>query len=249
LCSQVTDRKNEAAAAENLKAIEDKLKNYASTQAENTKKVMQRMSAGSDTGLMSTCWKAWGDFIVDYKKNKETEDAVKEAEAKVAEFMKQKKAGATGVLDRMNAATDSGLVEHIMSTWAAQFVEDKKAKQMEEMMNGQNAKFAAFAARNKGSAQSAGMKATEIRDYGYINHAFLLWTEFAKMEKLMRHYAARVDGKKAQLQGLQSMFRTFATQLETGIKETPRDGKVRTGDKKKTLSKSDQTASLPNIHK
>jgi len=62
---------------------------------------------------------------------------------------------------------------------------------------------------------------------------------------LLRYYNNRMDAKKYQLHSLQTMFRTFATQLESGLKDgTPRDAAPQ-----KKLSKSDQTVSLPDIHK
>merc|ERR1719456_470509 len=118
-------------------------------------------------------------------------------------------------------------------------------------MNGANSKFASFSEKNKMGAMSAGEKATAVKEYGLVIHAILLWIDVTKTERLLRYYGNRVEHKKHQLQGLQSMFRNFANQLETGLKEgTPRDAAA-LGDRKgssKKLSKSDQTVSLPNIH-
>jgi hypothetical protein len=192
-------------------------------------------------------------WLVEYKKDKETEDAVKAAEAKVAAFMKQKSEGAKGIIDKMNSSTNSGLVEHVMSTWAAFFKDLKKAAEMEALINGNAAKFASFSARNKQGAMSAGEKAQAIKEYGLINHAMLLWAEVTKVERMLRYYQTRVEGKKQQLQGLQGMFKNFATQLESGLKEgTPRDFgavKDKKSGSKSGLSKSDQTVSLPDINK
>jgi len=165
--------------------------------------------------------------------------------------MKQKSEGAKSIIDKMNAATDGGLVEHVMSTWATFYNDKKKAEEMEKLINGNAAKFASFSARNKQGAMSAGEKAQAIKEYGLVNHAVLLWSEVTKVERMLRYYQNRVEGKKQQLQGLQGMFRNFASQLETGLKEgTPRDfGAVK--DKKSggsKMSKSDNTVSLPNIH-
>merc|ERR1719399_1915831 len=44
------------------------------------------------------------------------------------------------------------------------------------------------------------------------------------------------------------MFKNFANQLETGLKE-PDDGLSLYGPAKKKMVKSDQTVSLPDIHK
>merc|ERR1711977_299289 len=96
-------------------------------------------------------------------------------------------------------------------------------EEMEAILNGANSKFGAFSERNKAGAMSAGEKATAVKEYGLLNHSILLWTEFCRVERLLRYYQNRVEHKKHQLQGLQSMFRNFASQLETGLKEgTPR---------------------------
>merc|ERR1719146_277275 len=198
---------------------------------------------------MDVCLECWKKWLEEYKKNKHEEDAVKAAEAKVAAFMKQKSEGAKGVIDRMNAATDSGLVEHVISTWVQYFKDKLKAEEMEAILNGANSKFGAFSERNKAGAMTAGQKATAVKEYGLLNYSILLWTEYCKVERLLRYYSTRMDGKKHQLQGLQTMFRNFANQLETGLKEgTPRDVAAVKDKKSGRLSKSDNTVSLPNIH-
>merc|ERR1711904_361982 len=160
-----------------------------------------------------------------------------------------KSEGAKGVIDRMNAATDSGLVEHVISTWVQYFKDQKKAEEMEAILNGVNNKFGAFSERNKAGAMSAGQKATAVKEYGLLNHSLCLWSEYCKVERLLRYYSNRMDGKKHQLQGLQTMFRNFATQLESGLKDgTPRDAaSIKNGSKK--MSKTEGSVSLPNIHK
>merc|ERR1712193_84201 len=110
----------------------------------------------------------------------------------------------------------------------------KKAEEMEALINGANSKFGAFSERNKMGAMSAGEKATAVKEYGLYIHAMLLWADVTKTERLLRYYSNRVEHKKHQLQGLQTMFRTFATQLETGLKEgTPRtSASIQNGSKK-----------------
>merc|ERR1719473_517212 len=102
--------------------MEAKMKEQAGKNKENTKSVLMRNLAASDNMLCDTCLEAWKSWLVDYKKNKETEDAVKLAEQRVEAFMKSKSEGAKGIIDRMNSASDSGLCEHVMSTWAQFFL-------------------------------------------------------------------------------------------------------------------------------
>merc|ERR1719214_394014 len=104
-----------------MKAMEAKLAGQMGAQAENTKKVMARMSSGSDNALLTVVIGSWVKYVEEYKKNKEQEDAVKAQEKAMEEYMKKKKDDAKAVLDKMNTATDSGLVEHVVSTWVQHF--------------------------------------------------------------------------------------------------------------------------------
>merc|ERR1719236_279147 len=131
LCKEPQQRKADEEAAKKLAEIEAKLAAQAGKNKDNAKAVLMRNLASGDNMLMDVCIEAWKGWLADYKKNKESEDAVKAAEAKVAAFMKSKKDGAASVIDRMNAATDSGLVEHVISTWIQAYKDDKKAQEME----------------------------------------------------------------------------------------------------------------------
>merc|ERR1719420_350727 len=248
ICLPLTQRKAEEENAKKMAEMEAKLAATMAKGKENAKAVLMRNLASGDNMLMDVCMEAWKDWLVEYKKNKESEDAVKVAEAKVAAFMKNKSEGAKGIIDKMNSATDSGLVEHVISTWIQYRKDEKKAQEMEAMLNGADAKFGAFGARNKAGAMSAGQKATAVKEYGLVIHAWLLWSEVTKVERLLRYYQNRMEGRKHQLQGLQTMFRNFASQLETGLKDgTPRDVSLKNGKGK--MSKNEQSVSLPNIHK
>merc|ERR1719310_527002 len=250
LCKEPQQRKADEEAEKKLKEIEAKLAAQAGKNKDNAKAVLMRNLAQGDNMLMDVCLEAWKGWLADYKKNKDTEDAIKAQEAKVAEFMKNKSDGAKSVIDKMNAATDSGLVEHVISTWVQYWNDLKKAAEMEAILNGANSKFAAFGERNKAGAMSAGQKATAVKEYGLLVHSMLLWTEVTKVERMLRYYGNRIEGRKHQLQGLQTMFRNFATQLETGLKDgTPRDGGAIKNGSSKKLSKNEQSVSLPNIHK
>merc|ERR1719171_2993426 len=81
---EVQETKREAGSQDAMKAMEAKLAAHSAAQTESTKKVMTRMSAGSDTSLMTLVFSNWVQFIEDYKKNKEMEDAVKAQEQAMA---------------------------------------------------------------------------------------------------------------------------------------------------------------------
>jgi len=216
---EVQETKREAGSQDAMKAMEAKLAGHSAAQAENTKKVMARMSAGSDSALLTLVVSSWVQYIADYKKNKETEDAVRAQEKQMQEFLAQKKEGAKAVLDKMNASTDSGLVEHVMSTWAQAFKEDQQARKMEHLMAENEARFGALNGRQKDNAKGVMSRVNEQMELNCLLKHFSSWATDTKLERIMRHYNSKMEGKKQQLQSVQHLFKSFATQLDQGLKE------------------------------
>jgi hypothetical protein len=240
----VMETRRECGSQDAMNAMEAKLASASKEQTENTKKVMARMSAGSDQALLTVVLTGWKQFLEDYKKNKDQEDAVKAQEKAMEEFMKQKKDGAKQVLDKMNSATDSGLVEHVISTWVQAYKDDKEARRMEEIMAENEAKFGALNGRQKDNAKGVMNRVNEQMDLNLMLKHFCAWSTDTKLERIMRHYNAKMDGKKQQLQSVQHLFRNFATQLDQGLKgegDSARDSSSR--------RKGKDEFSLPEIGK
>merc|ERR1719217_1297317 len=237
---EVKETKNEAGSQAEMKAIEAKLAGFAAAQAENTKKVMTRMSAGSDLGLLSVVMGSWKQWLEDYKKNKDQEDAVKAQEAQVAEFLAKKKEKAQSIIDKMNASTDSGLVEHVVSTWCQMYSDNKKAAELERVMIEQQEKFAALNGRQKDNAKGVMSRVNEMMALNLMLRHFTMWALDAKMERTMRYYNTKMENKKAQLSSVQTLFKTFASQLDQGLKEDKKGDSGR---------REDGSVSLPDIHR
>merc|ERR1719321_1366824 len=88
---EVQETKREAGSQGAMAAMEAKLASASAAQTENTKKVMARMSAGSDNAILQLTLSAWKQFIEDYKKNKDQEDAIKAQEKAMEEFIEDYK--------------------------------------------------------------------------------------------------------------------------------------------------------------
>jgi len=240
---EVQETKREAGSQESLKAMEAKLASASAAQTENTKKVMARMSAGSDSALLTVVFSSWVQFITDYKKNKGEEEAIRAQEKAMEDFMKQKKEGAKAVLDKMNASTDSGLLEHVMSTWGQHYKDEKDAKKMEDMMAANEARFGALNGRQKDNAMGVQNRVNEQMDLNLMLKMFCAWATDTKLERIMRHYNSKMDSKKQQLQSVQHLFKNFATQLDQGLKEGDSARGSRRGQK------DDGSVQLPDIQK
>merc|ERR1719183_2534221 len=127
------------------------------------------------------------------------EDAVKAQEQQIAEYMAKKKDEAKGVLDRMNSATDSGLIEHCMSSWAENYTSNKKAKQLESLMADNEAKFASLNGRQKDNAKGVMGRVNEELDLNLMLKMFAAWALDSKLERVMRHYNSKMESNQNQL--------------------------------------------------
>lgn len=237
-CCEETRRECGSQAAMN--AMEEKLAASSAAQMENTKKVMNKMAAGSDGALLKVVFTSWIQWLADYKKNKDEEEAIRAQEKQMEEFMKAKKDGAKAVLDKMNASTDSGLLEHVISTWGQHYKDEKEAKKLEEMMAANEARFAGLTGRQKDNAMGVQQRVNEQMDLNVMLKHFSAWATDTKLERIMRHYNSKMEGKKQQLQSVQHLFKNFATQLDQGLKE---------GDSARDSRRKKDEFSLPEIQK
>jgi hypothetical protein len=223
LVGEVTEKKDREAKDGEMSELNAKMSAFSKDQAAKSKKVLSRMNAGTDQGLLSMCLTAWVQHCEEYKKNREFEDAVKREEQKIAEFMKKQNEGAKGVLSRMSQATDSGLIQQCFTGWVDVFNEQKKSNELKEKMNANTAKFATFSNRNKASAKSGMSRHAELQEQGSLIVIFKLWLKEVKVERMRRWAKDKNIKKKNQLLGVKGLFRNFANELEAGLKEgTPR---------------------------
>jgi len=243
----VEEGKWTAENGDKIRQMETQLQNFKSSQADNTKKVLGRMTGDGDAALVDMCLKAWINFRLDYLKDKEANDAVRAAEGKVQAFMKGHQENAKGLLDKMSSGTDSGLVNNVISAWVQQYAEDKRERELEEVLNSANNKFSEFSDRNSSNAKSVMERARmHLEEMVYRRH-WNAWRLYARMEATEFMYRAKIEAKKQQLYGVQQMFRQFAAQLEAGMKEQD-SARELYKRRTKTMTKSDATVSLPDIH-
>jgi len=248
----VVEAKFKISSAAEVEAMEARLKAAADHQAASAKKVLARCGAASEQGLRDMCFHEWVAFHQDYLKNKELEDAVKEEERRIKEFMKSHSENAQGLLNNMHAATETGLLHECLTAWNEYYKEEKAANEYAELMQAQGGRFGAFGERNKKGAQSVMERAHEHNLIMLYLKVFGAWRLDTKIEQLLKVHQGRIDGKRQQLVAVQQMFRNFAKQLESNIQsggDSNRDLALGPPSKYKSKSaKPDGSVSLPDIH-
>eukprot|EP00747_Dinoflagellata_sp_TGD_P163974 gnl/TRDRNA2_/TRDRNA2_183279_c0_seq1.p1 gnl/TRDRNA2_/TRDRNA2_183279_c0~~gnl/TRDRNA2_/TRDRNA2_183279_c0_seq1.p1 ORF type:complete len:543 (-),score=152.58 gnl/TRDRNA2_/TRDRNA2_183279_c0_seq1:128-1756(-) len=230
---EVEEKKSKAALADEVAALEAKLKGAADASTANTKKVLARMSADNDAGLVHLVFDAWLQFRKDYLANFEMEEALKAAEGKVAAFMKSQSEGAKKVLGNMSAGSDSALMQMCLKGWYDYYQEKAQAAAFQDALGGANSKLAGFSSRNKDSAMSAMQRLKEATTEQEILVVWMPWKKIAKLERIRRNGKEKNERRKKQLNGVKGLFKNFATELEQSIKEgTPRESSTGTPGKK-----------------
>jgi hypothetical protein len=220
---ELKDKANRIAKEAEMKALEERMSKFTADQSAKSKAVMGRMNAGSEDGLKSLCIQAWIQAMAEAKKNAEFEEAVKAEEAKLKAFQEKQKEGATGVLNRMSSASESGLLQTVLTAWIEVFTEQKKAYEMEELLAGAGGKFGSFSDKNKKGAMNITERAALAQDTGTLIVIFSYWKREMLVERMRRYAREKNNKKKQQLVGVKGLFKNFANELEAGLKEgTPR---------------------------
>merc|ERR1719420_96367 len=110
----------------------------------------------------------------------------------------------------------------IIVAWLDVLKEEKEARRMDELMAQNEAKFKSLNMKQKGNAKSVASRCHQQEEENMIMAFFYAWSTEARTEHVIKHYGGKLDAKKNQLDAVQTMFRSFANQLEQGIGNTPR---------------------------
>lgn len=234
--------------AANVAALQGKLTGLQKSQAEASKKMLSRMNGNNSTALMGLAWQAWQSFHADYAKDKELEDQVKAAEARIAEMLKAKGDGAKKVMSSMGGGSDLGIMKIHLDAWKTLWEDAKKENELAEALQKAQAKRDGFCARGKKGAKSVMERAKQHMDAMLLLKLLNCWKMETSVEATLRKYHLKVDAKRSQLVQVQQMFRGFSSQLERGLREGESARDHGTNRSKRSLGKSEGTVSLPDIH-
>mmetsp|Transcript_32377 Transcript_32377/g.58835 ORF Transcript_32377/g.58835 Transcript_32377/m.58835 type:complete len:578 (-) Transcript_32377:119-1852(-) len=238
-------RKEDDALAEKVNLLSEKVAAAQSAQKENTKKVMERMGAASDAGLLQMALTGWIQEHLNEKKEKEKQAVIAEAEERIQEFLKGKSESAKKMLQAAGGGTDTGLLHQALSGWKQVWEDAKKEAELEAALNDKSSELQAFGLRTKAAGSSAMERSKHYSEQMLLMQTFYNWKMDWSMEMTLKGYHAKIEAKRQQLMGVHQMFRSFATQLESGLKGSDSDRSF----KRRDLVKSEHSLSLPEIHK
>jgi len=216
---EVIDFKVEEEARKEAAELEEKLKGFSDAASKNAKSVLARMNAGNASVLLSNAFTGWSAVIEEDKKQREMEDKVREAEKRFAEFQSRQKDGAKGVLGGMQASSEQGLIAMCFNGWKTTVQEEKEQIRLQEQMAEKAAAMNQFGAKGKMTAKAEMERMQMTLDSTLLLMIFHSWKREAKLERMKRYGQAKNNARKQQLHNVKGLFKNFATELETGLKE------------------------------
>jgi len=229
-----------------MKGYEDELLKRKAEQASRMKTMVQTMAAGSDSGLKVTAFNAWRGELQELKQERCFDKKVAEVKVALQKRSQDHKSRTLIVLAKVAAETDATLMQMVFKTWSKHWQEIKQSTNWAELLQTANSKLSTFGARNAKSAGIVMGKASAMIDEMLVLKVFNCWKLETRLQHVARSQQSVIEGKRAQLQNVHTMFRSFAMQLEDTAKDLQRSHKSKS--ERKMLSKSDGTVSLPNIH-
>jgi hypothetical protein len=227
--------------------LEEAQKRFADAQQnakDASKSVMARMSSGNDKTLLSLCWQSWHACLDELRKDKEIDALAKQSEQQFKDFMKNKNEQARGVLDRMAGSSDSGLLHNVLTYWYEDVKDEKRAREMESITQGHEARFKSLNQKQKANAKSVASKSNDLEEECFMMMFWYAWSTEASVQRVIRNYGSKLDQKKQQLDAVQTMFKSFANQLEQGIGNTPRSQRKSQRSKGGAGSEVESTAAV-----
>lgn len=214
---------------ENGTAVQDmhrKIQLLKDKQSASAKQFVAKALFTSERGLYFLCMKAWLSFSEEYKREKDVEERVKNAEKKMQDIIRNKAGSTLSVLRTFGRVSATGLKQGMFMAWVHYVGEERAVAEMEEQITRANLNFVTCAHRSRKLANSAmhrSQVALERMDVLKVMHA---WRHETRMAGIMHNHHSHLNAKRQQLAGVQQMFKNFAVQLETNLKtgsDTDRD--------------------------
>lgn len=240
-------RKEDDETSLQVTTLQNKLSSVQEKQSVSAKKVMDRIAGVYSEGLLEeafVCWLHWHD---DERKLKEFSETDKRAMERINTFMEAKSDHAKKViLAAVGGDTDGGCVLQAFKAWISFWQDAKQSAELNAKIAAEESNLTMFATVRTDASGKLLKNSTYFLEECIMMKCFFEWRSEWKTEKLLKMYHAKVEAKKQQLVGVQQMFKSFATQLEGGLKSAEKDSFREFAQKR--LSR-DMSVSLPDIHK
>jgi len=256
----VLQQKAEAWTADRVQALQITIGRTAKDMCSKLKQVMMRMLLDYQGASTSAAFAAWVQFSEAYKKDKDFEDSVKKFEGQMKAYMEKKKEDAKLMLSRVSAATDTGLLQQSFMAWTGYAFDGKKLRELEDQVDGNDDSVVYIKTVHREIGSSVSGLAGDQIDLNSMYQCWMAWQIEAKTKRIDKYYSVKIDSKRKQLASVQMLFKSFAEELDAGLKDIDKEAagdsseRLHQKSKARGVGKSDAVyamagaVSLPDIH-
>jgi len=215
--------KNRVAANNVIKGVEENMAAFKKVATGHAKMFLMGLNSDNDNALKAFAFDAFILAMEVAKQEKEEETQMKAAEAKLKELMETSCGRAKHTMKLLTGDAAGNLVDSVFKGWEQIVGEIKRVKEMEDRLNAKLKVCRDFTVRNKASAKGHLERHASVVDLEVLVVIVSLWKRETRIEKVRRWGKDKNNKRKQELIGVKGLFKSFADELETSLKEgTPR---------------------------
>mmetsp|Transcript_51437 Transcript_51437/g.122289 ORF Transcript_51437/g.122289 Transcript_51437/m.122289 type:complete len:599 (-) Transcript_51437:83-1879(-) len=190
------EKEIEAATAE----AKERLDEFLARNKATSRSVLDRVSAGTDAGVLSFCFATWRTAVRDDQEARLLEGRIGESKKRIEAFKSQKQSEARQILDRMSASSETGLLSMIVGCWLLCVQDQKREREVEVLMKSQEEKLKEVMHKKNAEARAILQRSVGTTISGTMSQVLKAWSEVVLQEVRERAMAAEVQQKLHDLQ-------------------------------------------------
>lgn len=243
------EQSRQRAPGEQATRLSDQLAEFQAKQTSQAKHLMRQLAESTSSCLLASCFRTWQADVSRMKHERDRNEQLQAATARLAHIARRQSQAASGLVPLVLKSTDSGLCWVMLRTWARHLQDNRRlSNERAKALRASKNDLASFESMHAGTAAATMHKASMLIQATMLQRCFNAWNVQVRLAKTARQESKQIDGKKAQLKNVHSLFRAFALQLESRSKELQHSFQSPQKPTAKKLRKQKGSLSLPDIH-
>jgi len=214
------------------KSLETKLTIVQAKCAEGVRIVLSRMFCDTDDKSLAFMFAGWGEAVGMGKQDREQEANIKAAQKATADHQAKMKENSLKVVQAMLGASDSLIVQMMWINWVDIVKEAKKAKEVAEQQARGDDFLMMTKLRHNSNAHSVQDRINQQMELNLVFSCLCGWKMEAEVKRVDKKYTGKIESKRRQLNSVQTLFTSFARQLEEGLGAVDGDSSARGGKRR-----------------
>jgi len=219
----------------------------------SSRKIVAQMILDAELAPLVMCLQAWTQFVEEEAKEKAAEERVQAVERQLQEVMVVRKQRVVKVIETMLRKQEEDFQFELFQCWVQQCQEEKQMRVMDDNLGVLSGKMSMLKTRQRETAAEVRTRMNTQADNILLFKFMSGWKQSSKAEGLEKFYHRKLDNKRKQVAGVQTLFQTFAQQIEHNLDddddEEPGPETRRKIRHPQGMQRGGMAVSLPDIHR